>query len=206
MLLIALSSSQLAFETYIQDLDKEDTVMTTNSFIGQIFTYLFLLEFIIKLIALGFIMDRDSYLRESWNQLDFFIVTTGLIDNILSNSDVTAFRILRLLRMLRPLRVVSHNLQMKMIVSALLDAGGSILNVIVVILMVWIMFAIFAVNTYKGHFFYCTIDKYDNKDQYECENNGGEWLRYDSNFDDVSQAMTTLFIVSSLEGWPGIMH
>jgi len=85
MLLIALSSSQLAFETYIQDLDKEDTVMTTNSFIGQIFTYLFLLEFIIKLIALGFIMDRDSYLRESWNQLDFFIVTTGLIDNILSN-------------------------------------------------------------------------------------------------------------------------
>ena len=93
-----------------------------------------------------------------------------------------------------------------MIVSALLDAGGSILNVIVVILMVWIMFAIFAVNTYKGHFFYCTIDKYDNKDQYECENNGGEWLRYDSNFDDVSQAMTTLFIVSSLEGWPGIMH
>ena len=47
-----------------------------------------------------------------------------------------------------------------MIVSALLDAGGSILNVIFVILIVWLMFAIFAVNTYKGHFFYCSVDKY----------------------------------------------
>ena len=47
-----------------------------------------------------------------------------------------------------------------MIVTALLNAGGSILNVIMVILVVWLMFAIFAVNTYKGHFFYCTVDKY----------------------------------------------
>ena len=93
-----------------------------------------------------------------------------------------------------------------MIVSALLDAGGSIINVIVVILMVFLMFAIFAVNTYKGLFFYCSVDKYGIKDQYECFNNGGEWLRYDSNFDNVIEAMMTLFIVSSLEGWPGIMH
>ena len=65
-----------------------------------------------------------------------------------------------MLRMLRPLRVVSHNEQLKIIVTALLDAGGSIFNVIMVILVVWLMFAIFAVNTYKGHFFYCSVEKY----------------------------------------------
>ena len=51
-----------------------------------------------------------------------------------------------------------------MIITALLDAGGSIINVIVVILAVWLMFAIFSVNTYKGHFFYCSVDKYAHKD------------------------------------------
>ena len=105
-------------------------------------------------------MDKGSYLRESWNQLDFFIVVTSLVDNMMAGSDIAALKILRMLRILRPLRVVSHNVELKMIVSALLDAGGSILNVMFVILIVWLMFAIFAVNTYKGHFFYCSVDKY----------------------------------------------
>ena len=78
--------------------------------------------------------------------------------------------------------------------------------VIIVVLVVWLMFGICAVNTYKGTFFYCSIDKYQYQDKYVCIAKGGEWLRYDSNFDDIGQAMLTLFIVSSLEGWPGIMH
>ena len=55
-----------------------------------------------------------------------------------------------------------------MIVAALLDAGGSIANVIVVILVFWFMFAIFAINTYKGHFHYCNVGKYTNTDQFVC--------------------------------------
>ena len=35
---------------------------------------------------------------------------------------------------------------------------------------------------------------------------GGEWKTYDSNFDNVIEAMLTLFVVSSLEGWPDIMY
>ena len=31
-------------------------------------------------------------------------------------------------------------------------------------------------------------------------------MKWDANFDDIGQAMMTLFIVSSLEGWPDIMH
>ena len=118
-------------------------------------------------------MDSGSYLRESWNQLDFFIVVTALIDNIMGEKEVDALMIMRMLRILRPLRVVSHNKQLKHIVIALLDAGGSIINVIIVVLVVWLMFAIFAVNTYKGHFFYCSIEKYDYSDKYECIAKGG---------------------------------
>lgn len=87
---------------------------------------------------------------------------------MMASSDIDALKILRMLRILRPLRVVSHNVQLKMIVIALLDAGGSIFNVIIVVLVVWLMFAIFAVNQFKGKFFYCSIEKYQYQDPYEC--------------------------------------
>ena len=110
MSLIAISSLQLAFETYIQDLEPTDPIAVANSIVGQIFTFLFLLELLFKVVALGFVMDERSYLRESWNILDFFIVSTSMIDIAIGNSKGASLRILRMLRMLRPLRVVSHNL------------------------------------------------------------------------------------------------
>ena len=40
-----------------------------------VFTVLFTLEAVIKIIALGFITcGPNSYIRDIWNQLDFFIV------------------------------------------------------------------------------------------------------------------------------------
>jgi hypothetical protein len=35
---------------------------------------------------------------------------------------------------------------------------------------------------------------------------GGDWLRSDSNFDDIGQAMITMFKVAMTEGWLGIMQ
>ena len=83
--------------------------MVTNIILGKVFTYLFVSECMLKTVSLGFVMDSGSYLRESWNQLDFFIVFTSLLDIALSDSEIAAFRILRLLRILRPLRVISHS-------------------------------------------------------------------------------------------------
>ena len=73
------------------------------------FNYLFNLECVLKVIALGFTMDDGSYLRDSWNKLDFFIVVTSNIDMLLSGTDIPALKVLRMLRMIRPLRVISHN-------------------------------------------------------------------------------------------------
>jgi len=36
--------------------------------------------------------------------------------------------------------------------------------------------------------------------------NSGTWAKYDFNYDDVVYAMETLYVVSSLEGWPDIMY
>jgi len=159
----------------------------------------------VKSVALGLVLDKGSYLRESWNVLDFFIVCSSLVDLALTSIDLPVIKILRLLRTLRPLRFISHNVAMKTIVVALLESVGHIVNVMIVVMVVWIMFAILGVNLFAGKFFYCSIDPYQLHTETECLYVGGQWKRYDSNFDSVPQAMMTLFVVSSLEGWPDIM-
>ena len=49
------------------------------------------------------------------------------------------------------------------------------------------------------------MDKYRLHRKDACNTAGGSWLTYDSNYDDIGQAMMTLFIVATLEGWPDIM-
>jgi hypothetical protein len=94
---------------------------------------------------------------------------------------------------------------MKTLVVALLESVGAIVGVVIVVVVVWLMFAILGVNFFAGKFFYCSLDPYSNYTEAECLLNKGQWKRYDYNFDSVPQAMLTLFTVASLEGWPDIM-
>ena len=117
---------------------------------------------------MGTFMDEGSYLRETWNQLDGFIVFTSILDMLLSGVDIPAIKILRLLRTLRPLRVISHNVSMKLMVNSLFDSIGAIANVSVVVVAVWSMFAIFAINVFAGKMFYCDIGTYTYSTKFEC--------------------------------------
>ena len=137
--------------------------------------------------------------------MDCFIVATSTLDMCLTNVDIPVIKILRLLRTLRPLRVISHNVAMKLIVNSLFMSVGAIFNVIIVILCVWLMFAIFAINMFAGKMQFCDIGKYVYHTKYECNVAGGSWINFVSNFDDVMQAMLTLFNVATLEGWPDVM-
>ena len=119
--------------------------------------------------------------------------------------DLEIVRIFRMLRTLRPLRVISKNVEMKMIVIALLDSVGHIFNTLIVVGVVFLMFAILGVNFFAGRFFFCSVDPYDNHTEDQCLYNGGSWEVHDCNFDNVVNAMITLYVVSSLEGWPNIM-
>lgn len=81
----------------------------------QIFDYvmtsIFTLEVILKVIAFGFIAcGSKSYLRNTWNILDFTIVTFCLIILVLPSSDDASFiKIFRLSRLAKPLRLISKN-------------------------------------------------------------------------------------------------
>jgi len=42
-----------------------------------IFLVIFSIEMVLKIIAMGFVMEAHSYLRDPWNILDFSVVILG---------------------------------------------------------------------------------------------------------------------------------
>ena len=80
MTLIILSSLKLATDTYASSWADDPLTILIMDVIDNFFTIAFIIEMFIKLFALGLIMDDGSYLRDNWNRLDFFIVTTSIIE------------------------------------------------------------------------------------------------------------------------------
>ena len=55
-------------------------VVVVSNMLDDIFNFAFIIELMVKVIAMGLFMDGGSYLRESWNQLDCFIVASSIVD------------------------------------------------------------------------------------------------------------------------------
>jgi len=91
----------------------------------------------------------------------------------LDGFDLPALKILRMLRVLRPLRFITHNYELKMVVVALLDSVGGIFNVLIVVAVVYLIFAIMGVNFFMGTFVYCSIDMYRLHNEIQCLQAGG---------------------------------
>lgn len=155
-----LSSLKLAIDTYFLNEKKGSITLDVSMYIDFGFNFLFFIEMFLSIIAMGLIMDSGSYLRESWNRLDFFIVITSIIDMSLTGADLGIIKIFRMLRVLRPLRFINHNVNLKMVVVALLDSMSSIFNVVIVIAVVYLIFAILGVSFFGGKLQYCSIDMY----------------------------------------------
>jgi hypothetical protein len=134
--IIILSSLKLVVDTYISP-DTNPTLTENLSTVDMVVSSIFLLEFAIKVVTLGFFWDIKSYLRDSWCKLDFVIVLFSLFDFNIIDSELGFIKVVRLLRILRPLRFISHNKNMRLIVNSLLHSIGGIFNVVIVILLIW---------------------------------------------------------------------
>jgi voltage-dependent calcium channel T type alpha-1G len=121
--------------------------MTLNQ-IENAITGVFIFEACSKIIVQGFVIGQGTYLRDSWNILDFLIVLTSIVNWIvdhISNVSIGFLRGFRALRALRPLRMVSKNEGMKLVVNALLTAIPSLVNVMLVCLLFLFVFSILGI-------------------------------------------------------------
>ena len=94
-----------------------------------------------------------------------------------------------------------------MVVNALMISIPSISNVVMVCALFLMIFAITGINLFKGRFFYCSIpDNINIRTKTDCLEAGGSWLNMPENFDNIFNAMMSLFDMMSTEGWQNIMR
>uniref|UniRef100_A0A8C5N8H5 Sodium channel protein n=1 Tax=Gouania willdenowi TaxID=441366 RepID=A0A8C5N8H5_GOUWI len=214
--MILLSSGALAFEdVYIE---QRKTVKIMLEYADRVFTYIFILEMLLKLVAYGFV----KYFTNAWCWLDFFIVDVSivtLIANALGHSDLGPIKSLRTLRALRPLRALSRFEGMRVVVNALVGAIPSIMNVLLVCLIFWLIFSIMGVNMFAGKYYYCyneTAEEYfhpdDVNNKTEClaliiqNYTEVRWKNVKINFDNVGAGYLALLQVATFKGWMDIMY
>ncbi|XP_068165107.1 sodium channel, voltage-gated, type I like, alpha b [Antennarius striatus] len=211
--MILLSSGALAFEDIY--IEQRRTIKTVLEYADKVFTYVFILEMLLKWVAYGFV----KYFTNAWCWLDFLIVDVSLVSlvaNALGYSELTAIKSLRTLRALRPLRALSRFEGMRVVVNALLGAIPSIMNVLLVCLIFWLIFSIMGVNLFAGKYYYCVnttsnkifpIEVVNNKsDCLNLANDSARWKNVKINFDNVGAGYLALLQVATFKGWMDIMY
>ena len=93
----------------------------------------FLIEMVLKLVALTVYSGPNAYIKDYWNCLDGFIVTmsivTLLLDLISGGSTGGVLKVFRVLRVLRPLRVIKNVPSLKLVIDATFVSMPAIMTV-----------------------------------------------------------------------------
>ncbi|XP_063270116.1 voltage-dependent T-type calcium channel subunit alpha-1H isoform X2 [Prinia subflava] len=195
------------------DIDPLSTERIFLSVSNYIFTAIFVAEMMVKVVALGFFSGDNTYLQSSWNVLDGVLVFVSIIDIIVSMASaggakiLGVLRVLRLLRTLRPLRVISRAPGLKLVVETLISSLRPIGNIVLICCAFFIIFGILGVQLFKGKFYYCDGPDVKNiTTKADCTNAHYKWVRRKYNFDNLGQALMSLFVLSSKDGWVNIMY
>ncbi|XP_051536382.1 probable voltage-dependent N-type calcium channel subunit alpha-1B isoform X3 [Myxocyprinus asiaticus] len=213
---ITMSSIALAAEDPVQANAPRNNVL---KYLDYVFTGVFTFEMVIKMIDLGLLLHPGSYFRDLWNILDFIVVSGALVAFACSGTkgkDINTIKSLRVLRVLRPLKTIKRLPKLKAVFDCVVNSLKNVLNILIVYILFMFIFAVIAVQLFKGKFFHCTDEskalEKDCRGQFLEYGNDGvamtqprDWKKYDFHYDNVLWAFLTLFTVSTGEGWPTVL-
>ena len=237
LFLILCSTARLVVDTFVNGYE----FVLAFDILDAIFNILFLLECLAKVFAMGFVMDEGSYLTDNWNKIDIIIVICSAFDfqNLFTKyftsgrgtSSVQFLKVIRLLRTLRPLRFISHNVQLKLIITSLFDSVLPIVNALFIVIVVYYMFSIVGISLFysnlhncyilnnEGYFNLAILSFKDNLLDYEIPDNMVSISNFCSKryngimdtgpafkFSNIISSFITSYVLSTMEGWPDIMN
>ncbi|XP_053346771.1 voltage-dependent P/Q-type calcium channel subunit alpha-1A [Clarias gariepinus] len=217
LLVIAMSSIALAAEDPVWPDSPRNNVLR---YFDYVFTGVFTFEMLIKMVDLGLVLHQGSYFRDLWNILDFIVVSGALVAFAFTGSskgkDISTIKSLRVLRVLRPLKTIKRLPKLKAVFDCVVNSLKNVLNILIVYMLFMFIFAVVAVQLFKGKFFYCTDEskefERDCRGEYlvyerdnEVKAQKREWKKYEFHYDNVLWALLTLFTVSTGEGWPQVL-
>ena len=237
LVIILLSTARLIADTFV----KGYSFVFAFEIVDAIFNIIFLLEAVFKVSAMGFVLDEGSYLRDNWNKIDIIIVICSIFDfqnlftkyigNGGSTSSLQFLKVLRLLRTLRPLRFISHNIQLKLIITSLFDSILPIVTALFIVIVVYYIFSIVGISIFYSSFHNCYVMNSDgtfklaissfenNLIDYEISNdmesissfcaekyNGIMDTGPEFKYSNIATSIITSYVLSTQEAWPEIMN
>jgi Ca2+-binding EF-hand superfamily protein len=107
---------------------------------------------ILKIIALGFLIDQGTYIRNGWNLLDFVIVITAWVPYLMTLMDIEASGSssgLRAFRMLRPLRSINRLPSMKKLVESILLALPQATVLLLLVALFFLVYGIIGIQLFQ---------------------------------------------------------
>uniref|UniRef100_A0A5S6PYG9 Voltage-dependent T-type calcium channel subunit alpha n=1 Tax=Trichuris muris TaxID=70415 RepID=A0A5S6PYG9_TRIMR len=165
---------------------------------NYVFTAVFAVEMLIKVIAKGMVLGDRAYFKNGWDFMDGTLVIISfcnLLFDLLHRTDAprifSVVRVLRLLRALRPLRVINRAPGVKLVVQTLISSLKPIGNIL-----------------FKGKMWHCVGPNVANVvNKTDCLSDPhNRWVNHRYNFDNLGQALMSLFVVASKDGWVSIMY
>ncbi|KAG1893620.1 Ion transport protein-domain-containing protein [Suillus fuscotomentosus] len=182
-----------------------------------------LVEFIIKIIADGFLFTPNAYVKSIWNILDFIILIGILVNlsfTLIFVSGLTRF--IHALKGLRALRLVTLIEKMRNTFESLIISGVTrILDAAILAILYLIPFSVWGVNIFAGLMNECNDTSVQGLD--DCTNEFVNTIYGTSfgylaprawdnpspsttfSFDNFRSSMLILFEIVSLEGWIDVM-
>ena len=181
--------------------------------------FIFVIEFLVKIIADGFAFTPNAYLLSVWNLLDLFVLATLIVDisTALSTSNASVNRFIRSLKAFRALRLINLSATMRNSFYDVMIVGASrILDASVLTILYIIPFSIWGQNLFSGLLYSCNdssvLTKAECIGEYWVSPAGWRFLvpRVWQNpqtwsFDNFRSAFLILFEIVSLEGWTSVM-
>ena len=159
--LILLNAVTLGMETSAALMSRYGTVLQTRD---DLIISIFVFEIGLRIAAHG-----RAFFKDPWSLFDFTVVAIALVPSS------SQFSVLRALRVLRVLRLFSMVPQMRRVVGALLSAIPGLSTIIMVLLLIFYVFAVIATNLFGQQY--------------------TDW------FGSIGSSMYTLFQVMTLESW-----
>eukprot|EP00949_MAST-11_sp_MAST-11-sp1_P001842 g1842.t1 len=181
--------------------DMEPWYDTMLRIAGSAFTFIFLLEMWLKIIALhGLKQYLMTDVNWHWNCFDAFIVMVTCFDFVMENFANNSFlklSLLRIFRLMRIMRMLRGQKDLMKIVMAIVNSLQAMLNLLVFTILILVIFAIFGMQLFGGKLPESPIWVGGNQ----------VMLPPRSNFDDFGAATLTLFkILVGGGGTWGIMY
>ena len=201
-LLIGVSCVVMALERPGMEKSLERTLKRVDLALAVCFA----LEVSLKSFAFGL----RRFLRERVNRLDLCIVLFAILEICLTSAGgLGAIRSLRILRAIRPLRALTKSPGMRMVLKSVALSVGAMANVSAVLLLVFVVFGILGVQIFAGRFYRCDDPTVPNKaacvGTYVHPVTGitlqRTWANAYLNFDSLPDALVSLFVASTLDGY-----